>query len=287
MNHYHPHKNPKQLFVRVDISKKEHEEVLQEMKEYVRKENRPKKNVEYYKRYLKHLFDRDLETSEVEHIVTTLENARNYVKGKMSFPLMSEKNWVRELLKQNQYFSRSISRPGVIVKLFKTNGLVDPEKEVIVKVYLYDNHCKSVLYSVEESILNEIVFQKYARTLNRTLDFISPELYSYGEIMNYLPYQGAPFYKCQFLIMEYIPHITLKNALYNAETMKHIYERVDAIDSNLKMHLLHHNDLHDSNILVNATNPTSPYPEICLIDFGEADYGTTKSLQRKQNNITI
>lgn len=282
LNHYHPQKkyyrrkNMKNLSVRVNIPKKEHNDSVQEMTEYVRNVNKPRKNLDYYKSYLKNLLDSKYDTNDIDKIITSLEHERNYVKAKMSFSLMSEKQLVKELMKQNQYFSKNISRPGVIVKLFKTI-LANSEKEVIIKVYLYDHHCKSVKYSVEESIFNEIVFQRYAKTINNALDFISPELYSFGEIHNYLTYEGGPYYKCMFLIMEYIPYIELKNAMYNSETMKKIYERVDAIDYGMKSNLLHHNDLHSSNILVREHTIKSPYPEICIIDFGEADYGTTRT----------
>jgi hypothetical protein len=281
LNHYHPQKkyyqtrNPKNLSVRVNISSKEHNDSFQEMMENVRIVNKPRNNLDYYKSYLKNILDCDYDIEDIDKIIGCLEHERNYVKAKMSFSLMSEKQLVKELMKKNQYFSKNISRPGVIVKLFKTI-LANSEKEVIIKVYMYDHHCKSVKYSVEESIFNEIVFQRYARKINNALDFISPELYSFGEIHNYLAYEDGPYYKCMFLIMEYIPHIVLKNAMYNEETMKTIYERVDEIDYRMKTNLLHHNDLHSSNILVSNSH-SSPYPEICIIDFGEADYGTTKS----------
>ena len=282
LNHYHPQKkyyrrrNPKNITVRVNIPKKEHNDSVQEMVEYVRNANKPKKNIEYYKSYLKNILDSKYHTNDIDTIISSLEHERNYVKAKMSFSLMSEKQLVKELMKQNQYFSKNISRPGVIVKLFKTI-LTNSEKEVIIKVYLYDHHCKSVKYSVEESITNEIVFQRYAKKMNSKLDFISPELYSFGEIHNYIAYEDGPYYKCMFLIMEYIPCIALKNAMYNSETMKTIYERVNEIDYGMKSNLLHHNDLHSSNILVSDHNIKSPYPEICIIDFGEADYGTTRT----------
>jgi hypothetical protein len=110
--------------------------------------------------------------------------------------------------------------------------------------------------------------------------------------------------------MEYIPFVTLKEAVYSTEHMRNIYERVEQIDTELSSHLLHHNDLHSRNIMVSLsgdksplptgdksplptgdksplptgdksplpTGDKSPYPEIVILDFGEASLGPTKPL---------
>jgi predicted unusual protein kinase regulating ubiquinone biosynthesis (AarF/ABC1/UbiB family) len=115
------------------------------------------------------------------------------------------------------------------------------------------------------------------------------------------------------MIMEYLPFVTLKEAVYSTEHMRHIYERVEQIDTELTSHLLHHNDLHRGNIMVSdnksngnkspktvgdkspsaignkspktvgnkspsAIGNKSPYPEIVIFDFGEASLGPTKPI---------
>jgi Ser/Thr protein kinase RdoA (MazF antagonist) len=58
--------------------------------------------------------------------------------------------------------------------------------------------------------------------------------------------------------------------------MKDIYERVDEINEKMKSVLLHHNDLHSSNVLLCDNDTNSP--DICIIDFGEASYGPTEKI---------
>jgi serine/threonine protein kinase len=120
---------------------------------------------------------------------------------------------------------------------------------------------------------NEALFQLYANQLN--IDFISPELYSWGIVDKYCFPDDLYRYKCLYLIMEYIPHITLKEASFTPDHIKQIYERVANIDNDMKASLLHHNDLHSGNIMV---TDTSPLPEIVILDFGEASYGPRKSI---------
>jgi predicted unusual protein kinase regulating ubiquinone biosynthesis (AarF/ABC1/UbiB family) len=73
--------------------------------------------------------------------------------------------------------------------------------------------------------------------------------------------------------------------------MRQIYERVEQIDTELSSHLLHHNDLHGGNIMVldrsvgdkspKTVGDKSPYPEIVILDFGEASLGPTKPLFKR------
>ena len=194
------------------------------------------------------------------------------VKSHLSNSCFEELVFIMKLLKKNEYFSKSTKRPGVIVKLFR--AFYD-EREVMVKVYIYDPLCESLRTSVEFNFENEVLFQKYANELQEKVDFISPELYSWGE-MNYRFFSNGYRYKCLYLIMEYIPYLTLKEATYSAENMRNIYEKVSMINKNLSRYLLHHNDLHGGNIAVK--NPESPCPEIILLDYGEAAIGPTSPM---------
>ncbi|NBU73789.1 MAG: hypothetical protein EBS30_00950 [Planctomycetes bacterium] len=138
---------------------------------------------------------------------------------------------------------------------------------------------KMIAHSVETNFQNEVVFQNYARQMNKPLDFISPDIYSIGKIRSYKysPIDDdSPDYRCLFIIMEHIPGVILKNAIYSAENMKDIYERVDEINGKMKSVLLHHNDLHSSNIILSENGSSTP--DICIIDFGEAACGPTEKI---------
>jgi tRNA A-37 threonylcarbamoyl transferase component Bud32 len=74
--------------------------------------------------------------------------------------------------------------------------------------------------------------------------------------------------------MEHIPFIKLKD-VSQISNITEIYERVDILDKELKMNLIHHNDLHSSNILVSCH---SPLPDICILDFGETSCGPRKGI---------
>jgi tRNA A-37 threonylcarbamoyl transferase component Bud32 len=111
--------------------------------------------------------------------------------------------------------------------------------------------------------------------LNKTLDFISPELYAWGEIRGYKPYDDSPRFKVMYLIIEYIPFVKLKD-ISQISNITEIYERIDLLDKELKALLLHHNDLHSSNILVSCR---SPLPDLCILDFGEASRGPRKRIE--------
>jgi serine/threonine protein kinase len=144
----------------------------------------------------------------------------------------------------------------------------------MVKVYLYDPMCESLRTSVEANFQNEVLFQIYANRLHGKLDFISPELYSWGQVMRHMLKRDGYKYKCLYLIMEYIPFITLKD-VSQISNVTEIYERVDILDKELKIRLLHHNDLHSSNILLSCR---SPLPDLCILDFGESSCGPRKTI---------
>ena len=220
---------------------------------------------EYYKIYLKQLYG----SSEfsMDESLNVLKRIKYDIVCRSLDNNSTESNFITKLVKKNRYFSKSKKRPGVIVKLFRSfyDG-----SDVIVKVYLYDPMCESLQTSVKFNFDNEVLFQNYANKLQEKVDFISPELYSWGEIKFQFVLDGYK-YNCLYLIMEYIPYLTLKEATYTSQNMKYIYEKVCKINENLSQHLLHHNDLHRGNIVVR--NPSSPFPDIILLDYGEASIG--------------
>ena len=196
---------------------------------------------------------------------------KEYVDFSLSATKQSDKLIVIDCLKKNNYFSKNTCRPGVIVKLFST---IYNYKTCVVKTYMYDGQSQELKWSLEQNIKHEILFQNYAKTLNKTLHFISPELYAWGQIRGYKPFDDSRRFSVMYLIMEYIPFVKLKNVA-QPTNITEIYERVEDIDKELKSRFLHHNDLHSSNILVSSR---SPLPDICIIDFGEASRGTRKQI---------
>jgi len=286
-------KNPKGLSVRVDIPFEETSNLYNKAISIAVKEA-SKKQFDYYKAYLRQLIP--TEEHRFDEIVASLKPLRRQVEERMNKPYSQEVLLVDRLIRENKYVSKNTKRPGLIVKLFRTECY---GQEVFVKVYLYDPNCLSYRSSFTENFKNEVIFQSYARQLNDTIDFISPELYSWGRIKRYTFDDDDDEYEfeCLFMIMEYLPFVTLKEAVYTTQHMRHIYERVEQIDTELSSHLLHHNDLHGGNIMVldrsvgnksngnkspKAVGNKSPYPEIVILDFGEASLGPTKPIfQRK------
>jgi len=287
-------KNPKGLSVRVDIPFEETSNLYNKAISIAVKEA-SKKQFDYYKAYLRQLIP--TEEHRFDEIVASLKPLRRQVEERMNKPYSQEVLLVDRLIRENKYVSKNTKRPGLIVKLFRTECY---GQEVFVKVYLYDPNCLSYRSSFTENFKNEVIFQSYARQLNDTIDFISPELYSWGRIKRYTFDDDEYEFECLFMIMEYLPFVTLKEAVYTTQHMRHIYERVEQIDTELSSHLLHHNDLHGGNIMVldrsvgnllpktvgNKSPKTvgnkSPYPEIVILDFGEASLGPTKPIfQRK------
>jgi hypothetical protein len=293
-------KNPKGLYVRVDIPHEEVSNLYNKAIEMAIKEA-ANKRFDYYKAYLRQLIPN--EEDRYDKIIATLKPLRCQVADRMAKPYTNEVLLVDRLIRENKYVSKNTKRPGLIVKMFHTDYY---GQDVFVKVYLYDPYCQSYRSSFTENFKNEVIFQSYAKQLNETVDFISPEVYSWGRIRNYVLDNTDYEFECLFMIMEYIPFVTLKEAVYTTEHMRHIYERVEQIDTELSSHLLHHNDLHSGNIMVSDRSPLdkspltvgdksplsavgdkshlsavgdkSPYPEIVILDFGEASLGPTKPI---------
>jgi len=262
------YKNPKNLTVDVSMTDIE---VQACFKKSCSSQNNFSIPANYYCSYLKHILGADYSTADIQSIFVKLGSMREYVDFCLLMAKPDDKRIVVNCLKNNNYFSKNTSRPGVTIKLFPTeyNG-----KTAVVKTYMYDGHSQELKWSLEQNIKNEILFQNYARTLNKKLDFISPELYSWGDIREYKSYEYSHKYKVVYLIMEYIPFMKLKD-MSQISNISEIYERIDILDSELKMNLIHHNDLHSSNVLVSCR---SPLPDICILDFGEASCGPRKCI---------
>lgn len=268
-------KNPKNLTVRIDIPEPEFQMIFQKaLRESELEYARAEENV--YKTYLRQLFN-GAENIPFEKIKEKIDKLRDIVISRLTSGAYKDEMLVRSLLQENKYISKNCRRTGLVVKLFR--AFYDG-RDVIVKTYLYDPCFESLSQTVEPNFENEATFQLYAEYLAGKLDFISPELYSWGQIRHHALTDGGYKFKCLFLIMEYIPGLTLKEASYTAENMKQIYEKVDRINTDMMGNLLHHNDLHGGNIIV-RTSSRSPEPEIIIFDFGEASLGPTKPIYHR------
>lgn len=263
-------KRTKQLSVNVNIDDAEVEKCFIKSTRIYRNDMI---NVQYYKSYLKHILGEN-NTEDLHEIFVKLDFMKEYVDFRISATTPQDKDLVICALKQNNYLSKNTTRPDVVIKLFPVeyNG-----KMAVIKTYMYDGSSQYIKWGLEQNIKNEILFQNYAKTLNKKFDFISPELYSWGQLYSYKPLLGddSQKFKVMFLIMEYIPFMTLKQVSCTNDNITTIYEKIDLLDHELKTNLLHHNDLHSSNILIS----TSPLPQICILDFGESAFGTRKRIQ--------
>jgi hypothetical protein len=222
---------------------------------------------------VKHLFPQR-DDIPFEKMINSLKSLKQTVDFRLSMPDISEQMLVRRLLYQNNYISKNTSRSGLIVKLFHTYF---QNRDVIVKTYLYDPNFASLHYTLKINFVNEAVFQLYSQNFHGKIPVITPELYSWGVISIDQLKQNKHIFECRFLIMEYIPHIILKEATFTPDHICNIYERVKGIDEKMKGELLHHNDLHGGNIMV--TND-SPLPDIVILDFGESSLGPRQPLYR-------
>lgn len=226
---------------------------------------------QYYKMYLKNMFGPNT-TAPIDVIVQKLNEFRRTVDMHMVCTEYTEEMFVRNLITQNNYVSKSNRRPGVTVKLF--HSLLHG-RDVMVKTYIYDGECPSLDDRTMACFKDEVLFQYYANKIQ--VGFISPELYSWGQIKKYQFIGDKYIYKCLFLIMEYIPGLTIKESTYTKETMRTMYEKVKKADQTMMAAGIHHNDLHGGNVIVVEK---SPLPEVVILDFGEASFGPRKPLYK-------
>lgn len=257
------------LQIQVDISEYEVSMCYRNAMECVKVEEESNKWY-YYKSYLCHLFP-GRNDIPFERMIETLKVLRETVEFRLKMPDMTETMMVRRLLDYNNYISKNTNRPGLVVKLFHTYF---QGRDVIVKVYIYHRSFESLHFTLKENFTNEAVFQLYAQRFWGKIPVITPELYSWGVIRKHEFKGSRDKFKVRFLIMEYIPHITLKQAIFTPEHIRDIYEKVNEADEIMKSGLLHHNDLHSGNIMVSD----SPLPEIVILDFGEASLGPRKPI---------
>jgi len=213
------------------------------------------KNVNYFRSYLKCFYDYEISEIEMERILITIQNIRNSVKIDHAFFSSKDGYKVLNIIKSsNAFYSKKTK--DTIVSLYKIEHMGKP---AIVKMYEYHPRYIFSKCLLEHRVENEIVFQKYAETLNDDCDFISPQIYSYGTVSKPLK-PDIPETKILFIIMEYIPGISLKCIDFRPDVCKQIYE----IDRRLKRRMLNHNDITSSNIIVSEKDG------LVLLDYGES-----------------
>jgi hypothetical protein len=213
------------------------------------------KNVNDYISYLQHFHDHTISEQEINEILKQIQTIKHSVKNDfLYFSHHYEKEILHQIRNTQHFYIKRNQDYSVF--LYKINIM---NVDSILKIYKYYPQYTFSRYLLEWRFENEVIFQKYANSLNQKLDFISPKIHSFGKItiplneddvcVNYL-----------FIIMDYISGLTLKNSEFRPHLCKKIYE----IDQNLKKHLLNHNDLHSNNIIITEKE------DIVLLDYGES-----------------
>jgi hypothetical protein len=139
---------------------------------------------------LKNILGYKYELSNIEYIIRKIKQEFEYVDFAISTTKPKEIILVTNLLNEDNYFAKNTKRSGLTVKMFTTNY---DNNKAIVKVYMYDPACKMLAYSVETNFQNEVVFQNYAKQMNKPLDFISQKFTPSGKyvVINRILYQTA------------------------------------------------------------------------------------------------
>jgi len=197
-----------------------------------------------------------------------------------------DKTFVLDLLKKNEATSVHKKPHGLLTKLFHCERYYN--KKAMVKTYMFrpynekKDRTDHELYQemILANFIDEIVFQKYAKQIGAKLSFLVPDIYSYGKIHYCVDENGENVWCC-YIIMEYMDGLLLKDAVFSRDTIRDVYEykeEIEEIDSFMKRHMLHHNDLHSENIML-MTQPNGTH-KVAVLDFGEAALGPRKPISR-------
>lgn len=218
----------------------------------------------YFQKYLKILLGCENKCDQIFDKLSKLKQKIGYfIQNKC----ITQQLYIKNILKFHDPFYVNNTRKYVSIQVFISEY---EDKKCIVKLYLYNKSlAPEYKYIIEHNFEDEVLFQAYAHTLNSTCDFISPKIYEIGEVthITMIPNMRNNM-KCRFIIMEYLDFVQFKDAIFNANDCARLIQKKDKLDVLLKTHLLHHNDLHDRNVLVDGTSD-----KLAIIDFGEAKSG--------------
>ena len=234
-----------------------------QMREYRIKSK--KNSILYFQKYIKFLFDSENNCEKIFNKLSKIKDGILYsLENNMC---ISQELYIKNILKYHDPYYVNNSRKYVSTQVFISEYLGN---KCIVKLYLYNkNISPEYKYIVEHNFEDEVLFQKYAHTLNTTCNFTSPEIYDIGELFKIrISNESIPKTKCRFIIMEYLPFISFSDAIFNERDCSRLIQKKEKLDVLLKTNLLHHNDLHARNILLDDVND-----RLAIIDFGESRLG--------------
>lgn len=214
-----------------------------------------KQNVNYFRCFLKHFYDYEISENEMETILKRIRSIKFAVKrDAIQFSHKDGKKIYHIIQNTTPFYNKKTTDFNVF--LYKTKY---KQQNAVVKLYKYYPKYIFSKYLLEHRFENEVIFQTYANSLNSEIDFVSPEIYSFGKII--LPEKEDELEtNYLFIIMEEIDGMTLQHLDFRPNVCKKIYE----IDEKLKQNLLNHNDLTSKNIIISEKD------DLVLLDYGES-----------------
>jgi len=253
------------LTINTNISDSEFKFVYSRNLNVAKQEN--KNNMLYFQKYIRILFDTEISENEYKKIADKLLKLRATISFAIKNVSITLQLFIQSIMKHHDPYYVNNSRLYVSTQVFIAEYL---GKKCILKIYIYNkNLVHEYISIVEHNFENEALYQSYARSLNDTCDFISPEIYDIGEITGvFIGGKVRQNMKCRFIIMEYLPFIRFKDAIFNENECGQLIKRKEKLDVLLKTKMLHHNDLHNKNVLFDAA-----HDKLAIIDFGESNMG--------------
>jgi hypothetical protein len=258
-------KNPKKLKIFTEIDDKEYQSCLNAAITNAEHEN--KFNPYIFKTYLHYFMSEPFSVTDVTNYLNRIRDIKQEVYYKIQSNA-TDYDEIVNILEKDDYIAINTSRRNVILKVYKVKRPVPCNKtrDFIIKTYLYD--ARSPLQTIlllDNGVIHEITFHKYAHEMNKECGFISPVVYSYGcikNLKNIKAYYWNPnaSVQCYFIIMEYLHGIRYKN-MYNDLTIE---KNAEIISHRLIKRLHYNNEMKSSN------NFHIDY-SIGIIDFGESN----------------
>ena len=219
-------------------------------------------NIEYFRKYLFHLYGCEKSETEIERILLKINFIRKSVLRTLKTVDPSLQKMVYNIIFADNPFYKRITG-DLTVKLFRLKYYNRPS---ILKCYFFYPDFAYYTSMMETRFENEIIFQEYAMELSEKLNFITPKIYDYGSCL--IKSREFPEYnrvKCMFLIMEDIDGILIKNTDFKPSTCTDIYK----LERELQCELLSHNDFMPRNIMRRFNEKTNA-DEYVILDYGEA-----------------